>query len=273
MHATYDALVKEVFFKTEKEAAAHINAVKGFDTACVTVMVVALVCMMCMQYLGIKPGYRMAVELLGSLQCTASAQGLQQWVAESEHAQIHLLFYWVCVIVVFYIGVPVLVIKFYLRRKLRDYGFGCGESFKRYPIYSLLLVVMVPLVILCSASDRFQQIYPFYKPVQGESLYPYFWIWQALYLVQFIAIEFFFRGFLLNGLKQRFGYYAIVVMTIPYCMIHFGKPMPEVIGAIFAGCALGALRLANRSIWMGVTIHYAIGFLMDIAALWRRGLF
>ena len=44
-----------------------------------------------------------------------------------------------------------------------------------------------------------------------------------------MPLEFFFRGFILHGTKQRFGFYAIFVMIIPYCMIHFGKPIVETI--------------------------------------------
>ena len=40
---------------------------------------------------------------------------------------------------------------------------------------------------------------------------------------------------------------SIVVMTVPYTMIHFGKPMPEAIGAIFAGLILGYMALRSRS--------------------------
>jgi membrane protease YdiL (CAAX protease family) len=270
---SFGSLIKQAFFETEKQAAAHIAGTRGFDTKCATVMIVAALSLVFTQYFGIRPGYRMLADLLGSLHLTSWSGDLLQWVEASGNTQIHRLLYWVCIIVAFYICFPALVIKLFLKQKLRDYGFGLGNSFKHYWMYGLIAVVMIPLVILFSFSPRFQQVYPFYKLAPGESLYPYFWVWQVLYLVQFIAVEFFFRGFILHGLKYRFGYYAIAIMVIPYCMIHFGKPMPEAIGAIFAGLALGVLSLATRSIWMGVILHYLVGFTMDIAAVWHRDLF
>ena len=75
------------------------------------------------------------------------------------------------------------------------------------------------------------------------------------------------------GLKNRFGFYSIFIMTIPYCMIHFGKPMPETIGAIIAGLILGTLSMKSRSILLGVLIHYSIAISMDMCALWRKGYF
>jgi membrane protease YdiL (CAAX protease family) len=270
--ASISSLFKSALSETENQAAIYCAGNKGFDTKIITVMIVTMLSLIFTQYFGIRPGYRMLVDLLGGLQLTSLSQELQQWVETAGNHQIHRLLYWVCVIVTFYILFPAIMIKFFLREKLTAYGFGIGHSFKHLRIYGLILVIMMPLVIAFSFSPRFQEVYPFYKLARGESLYPYFWIWQVLYFVQFIAVEFFFRGFLLHGLKRRFGLYAIVIMAIPYCMIHFGKPMPEAIGAIFAGLALGGLSLATRSIWMGVTLHYLIGFTMDIAAVWHRGL-
>jgi membrane protease YdiL (CAAX protease family) len=95
-------------------------------------------------------------------------------------------------------------------------------------------------------------------------------VWELLYAVQFLALEFFFRGFLVHSLRRRFAAYAVLVMTVPYCMIHFGKPMTETLGAIGAGVLLGFMSLKTRSIWMGAALHIAVAWSMDAAALWRR---
>jgi membrane protease YdiL (CAAX protease family) len=57
---------------------------------------------------------------------------------------------------------------------------------------------------------------------------------------------------------------------VPYCMIHFAKPLPETFGAIIAGVVLGFMSLATRSIWMGALLHIAVALTMDLAALGRR---
>ena len=103
-------------------------------------------------------------------------------------------------------------------------------------------------------------------------MYPNLFIWEIVYFVQFFALEFFFRGFMLHGTKQQFGYYSVFVMTIPYCMIHYGKPLPETIAAIVAGIVLGTLSLKSRSIWLGVAIHYSVAITMDLCSLWQKGL-
>ena len=88
-----------------------------------------------------------------------------------------------------------------------------------------------------------------------------------------MGLEFFFRGFLVWGLRRRFGAYAIVVMTIPYCMIHFGKPLPETLASIIAGLALGFMSLRTSSIVLGAAIHMTVALSMDFASMWQKGWF
>jgi membrane protease YdiL (CAAX protease family) len=114
-------------------------------------------------------------------------------------------------------------------------------------------------------TESFQQMYPFYDEA-SRSVFD-FVAWQFLYAAQFVFLEFFFRGFLIHGLKQRFGIYAIAVSTVPYCMIHFGKPFPETMGAIIAGIALGGLSLFTGSIWLGAAIHISVAMSMDVLAI------
>jgi membrane protease YdiL (CAAX protease family) len=93
----------------------------------------------------------------------------------------------------------------------------------------------------------------------------------VLYAIQFVALEFFFRGFLVHGTRRRLGFYSIFAMTIPYCMIHFGKPMLETFGAIIAGIVLGIMSLRTRSVWLGAGLHITVAWLMDALALWHKG--
>ncbi len=85
--------------------------------------------------------------------------------------------------------------------------------------------------------------------------------------MQFFALEVFFRGFMLHALKRPMGAYAIFAMIVPYCMIHYHKPIAEVLGAVAAGTVLGTLSLHTGSIWCGVLIHVSVAWSMDSLAL------
>jgi membrane protease YdiL (CAAX protease family) len=192
--------------------------------------------------------------------------------ASISTAHLYELTWWVSVLVTFYFIIPALTIRLIFHEKLSDYGFKLKGAFKDHQLYVVMLAVMIPLVLFFSRTASFQARYPFYDVQKGESLFPHFISWEILYFLQFCGLEFFFRGFMLHGTKQRLGYYSVFVMTIPYCMIHFGKPFPETISAIIAGIVLGTLSLKSRSIWLGIAIHYSVAITMDLCALWQKGL-
>jgi membrane protease YdiL (CAAX protease family) len=178
--------------------------------------------------------------------------------------------YWVFGQFIVYIVIPLPLILWVVRRPWREYGLKLRGAFRLWWVYLGMYLVMVPFIVAFSGTARFQQTYPFYRLAAGETLWPRFLIWEVLYALQFVALEFFFRGFLVHGLKRRFGAYAILIMTTPYCIIHFGKPMPETLGAIIAGLVLGYMSLATRSIWLGAALHIAVAWTMDAAALLNR---
>jgi membrane protease YdiL (CAAX protease family) len=132
---------------------------------------------------------------------------------------------------------------------------------------------MLPLVYLMSLTSGFSAKYPFLHIYDGSTYLGWTFVcWELIYFVQFFGLEFFFRGFLLHSLKPSLGPYAIFVMTVPYCMIHFGKPMPETFAAIFAGIFLGWLSFKNGNIWMGLALHCTVALSMDVLALYNKGL-
>ncbi len=183
------------------------------------------------------------------------------------------LLYWACGQTLLYLVPSIIFIRFFCKKNLGDYGVKLEGFFSLWWMYFLMLAVMVPVVFVVSRSEGFQVTYPFYKPFPKEPLWPRFWIWEGAYFLQFVGLEFFFRGVLLHGVRRQFGAYAIFVMMVPYCMIHFGKPIPETLAAIAAGIILGFMSLKTRSIWMGASLHVSIAFTMDMCALWRAGKF
>ena len=200
-------------------------------------------------------------------------EGIGEAMLSFENHSFGYLLFWALGQSFLYFVPPMLFIRFALRKKLSDYGLKLGGAFSLWGLYLFMLAVMLPIVLLVSRSEGFQHTYPFFKPLEDERLWPRFWIWEAAYFLQFVGLEFFFRGFLLHGTKRRFGAYAVFVMMVPYCMIHFGKPMPETLAAIAAGIILGFMSLKTRSVWMGAALHVSVALSMDLCALWRSGKF
>jgi membrane protease YdiL (CAAX protease family) len=130
---------------------------------------------------------------------------------------------------------------------------------------------MLPVVAFAAGREDFSEIYPFVHEARNDLRT--FLLWEAGYLAQFWALESFFRGYLLFTLERRIGRLAIFVMVVPYCMIHFHKPMLEALGAIVAGGFLGFLALGYRSWYGGALLHSLVAVSMDLLAVSRAGLF
>jgi membrane protease YdiL (CAAX protease family) len=167
----------------------------------------------------------------------------------------------------FYFALPAIIVRRVLGHRLRDYGLSTENFFRHFWIYALLFVPVGCLVLVVASNPDFQQQYPFYKNPQGLVDFA---VWEFFYALQFFSLEFFFRGFMLHGAKDRLGRFAIFAMVVPYTMIHFRKPLYETIGAMIAGSALGVLSLRTRSILGGFMIHVAVAISMDVAAVLMR---
>lgn len=190
---------------------------------------------------------------------------------QSDHAQRNGLMFWGIGQVFAYTVLPLLVIKLVLRERLFGYGLRVRGIGRHAGVYAGLLAISVPFVVAASFTAAFQAKYPFYDLAPAEGLWPDMVLWWVVYGFQFVALEFFFRGFMIHGLSGRIGYMAVFVMVVPYNMIHYGKPLAEALAAIVGGVVLGSLSLRSRSIWWGVAVHVAIAGTMDVAALIHKG--
>ena len=189
----------------------------------------------------------------------------------STHRDWNQLAFWAIVVIASYVIPPVLVIRFVLREGASDYGLRVRGILPHVRTYAILYAVAAPLIVAASFTASFQDRYPFFHPAAGHSLWPYMYGWWLLYWLQFCALEFFFRGFLLHGLAPRLGWAAIFAMALPYNMLHYSKPMPEALAAIVGGIVLGTLSLKTRSVWWGAALHISIAFTMDVCALTHAG--
>ncbi len=187
----------------------------------------------------------------------------------AENAAFNRLVWWAIVQITAYTALPLVMIRYVLKE--HPTRFGATGSRKYAGFYLGLLAASIPIVVAVSFTDGFQAKYPFYDLAPGEPFWPYLWIWWVLYALQFVALEFFFRGFMVHGLKDRFGYLAVIIMVVPYTMIHFRKPLLEAIGAIFGGTILGTMSLKTRSVWWGAALHVTIAGTMDVLSLAHKG--
>ena len=220
-----------------------------FDPAILVIMVVCAVSLTLQEYIGDRGMYNHWFPVNGN----------------DRYYELKSFAWWAGWRVLGYLIIPILVVLILPGQRLRDYHISPREFFKKLPIYAVLFLLILPAVIAASGTKSFQHTYPFYKWANRSTFDLV--AWECMYAAQFLSLEFFFRGFMLQGLRSRMGSNAIFMMIVPYCMIHYGKPLPETMGAIGAGLILGTLAMRTRSIWGGVLIHIAVAVTMDVLAL------
>ncbi len=197
--------------------------------------------------------------------------GLGQYVDTKMYGGLYSFGWWSFSRVVGYAVFPLLVWKIVFRKDslLDAAGLRVRGLLRHAWIYGFGLAIVVPLVYLVSRSPDFANYYPFYKKCSRS------WVellsWEAMYLAQFFALEVFFRGFWLSGLRKTVGSAAIFAMCVPYVMIHYGKPFLESGAALLAGIFLGSLSMKTRSIYSGFILHGTVAIEMDLLALMQKG--
>jgi membrane protease YdiL (CAAX protease family) len=236
-------------------------AVDPEDREPMIVLLAATVLLVVFYYWG-RPGFYFDGDIVGWVR--ANASGL---VGGDPTVGAYL--WWGATSVVLRVLAPLLVVVVVLRRAPADFGFKLRGTLRHLPAYAALYLVMLPILVIVSGTESFLAYYPFYdNAIRGGVT---FWLYEFGYALQFVGVEAFFRGFLTFGLYPRFGILAVVIMTIPYTMIHFAKPAPEAFAAIVAGLVLGVMALRSKSFVPGIALHVAVAVTMDLLVLWRVG--
>ena len=158
--------------------------------------------------------------------------------------------------------VPVLIVKLGFRERLRDYG----VSLKGGRIALCTFLLFTPIFVLAAwwSSDDpvILQKFPI-NPRAGESS-AMFAMHAATYLLFYLGWEFYFRGFMLFGLRQSLGdANAVLIQTLASALLHIGSPASETFGAILVGLLWGMLAIKTRSLLSGLGQHYVLGVSLD----------
>lgn len=165
----------------------------------------------------------------------------------------------------------VLLIKLLLKEKLRNFGFALGDYKFGFITMLLFLVIMLPVIWIVSASPSFASAYP-----QGGSQlkqdYTLLILYELCILVYMLGWEFLWRGFSLFGLYPKFGVYAIFIQTIPFFILHRGKPELELFASIFAGIILGVQAIRARSFIYAWILHWLVMVSVDTISVIRSNL-
>lgn len=184
--------------------------------------------------------------------------------------------------------IPCLIIKFRFKERLADYGLGWSKDKIKLGMVALLvlLILCIPLFYFGTFDKEQQAEYPLFGDAIAKGDWSQFIVYELVYFLFFIVIEFIFRGYLLFGLygikdiqaakgvkgikgPLVFGVYAILIQMLAYTMWHIAKPTPEYLGALVWGVVVAAIAIRIRSIWPIIIVHWILNVFMD-TVLWLR---
>jgi len=258
----------------ELDLAAHEHQKKtlaagGYDYRPAVLFVTTALVLTLQEYYGGRDFYEVHLRpYLREAEALAivSPRSLGRWVDIRKYNELYSYSWWAFNRVFGYTVVPLAIWKLVFRKdSILDMGLRVRGLRSHAWIYGLCLLVVLPAVFVVSRQPDFANYYPFYKHASRS------WFdlacWEAMYFAQFFALEVFFRGFWLSGLRTTLGSGAIFAMCVPYCMIHYGKPYLEAAGAVVAGVALGSLAMRTKSIYSGFLVHVTVALSMDLLTL------
>lgn len=257
----------ETWRQVDQQAAAEREGVDRYDYRPLLALAIGAACLTLMEYFGSSRHFFRIVDH-AVLSDNTNIANLAISLQESKYFRLIQYVWWCFWRVLCYFLIPALAVRMCFRSRLRDYGLALKDTGSHLWLWGLCYVPMLAVIVVASlSSSDFIRYYPFYEQAQRS------WfdllVWELMYAAQFFSLEFFFRGFWLSALKPTMGSQAIFAAVVPYCMIHFGKPWPETLGAIIAGIFLGTLAFRSRAIWIGFLIHESVALSMDMFALWQ----
>lgn len=157
-------------------------------------------------------------------------------------------------------------IKFVLKQKLSDFGFRWGDYKFGLITTGIFFAVMLPVLFIVSNSPDFIVTYPQGGPQVKESL-GNFLLFELSILIYMLGWEFLWRGYMLFGLKPKFGYYTVLIQMVPFFILHKGKPELELFASIFAGIILGIQALRANSFIYCWLLHFLVMFSIDTISI------
>ena len=181
---------------------------------------------------------------------------------------------------------PLMILMLVLRLEPSEFGLTIGDSKTGFRWSFVLWLLMLIPVIVASFRPEFRTEYlteklsqflqgvgPVYNGlfVNKKSLL-YYELSMGFYM---FCWEFFFRGYLLFGLKRllKNDHWAVILQTIPFALLHWSwqagasKPGLEILGSIPAGIALGYFAPKTRSCVYGFLTHWAVSATLDVLLL------
>jgi membrane protease YdiL (CAAX protease family) len=121
---------------------------------------------------------------------------------------------------------------------------------------------MIPVLAYASTFPQIAAFHPFSRLAARHA--KALLLYEGSLLLFIAGWEFFFRGFLLFGLKNELGDAAIYLQVIPYSVMYLNRPAAEALASIPAAIVLGHLASRTGSVLYGIVLHWVCALTLDM---------
>lgn len=163
---------------------------------------------------------------------------------------------------------PLVVIFLSGTKKLSDFGVVWPDS-ESYFWTMILSLVIVPVSYFNSRTKENLKMYP---QIREKEWSIGMLIMSALsWIAYLLAYEFLFRGFLFFAALPVLGlFFAIVLNTIIYALVHLHKGFKEIILSVPLGFLLCYLTYLTGTIWVAVFTHIILALSSEWFSVWAH---
>lgn len=171
-----------------------------------------------------------------------------------------------CTMLLFGLVPLALIFLFWKQQPITRFGVTLGDwKFGLAAVGVLLPVIAVAFLLPAADMPDMQAVYPVDHNA-SRSVADFLPYAAGRILLFYVAWEFFFRGFLLFGLREALGDIpALLVSVMPSVLWHIGYPTGELYSSIAGGIIFAWLALRTGSILWPLLLHAGIGMVTDIS--------
>ena len=174
--------------------------------------------------------------------------------------------------------VPMLHSAIASSRSVGAFGLCAGDRRWGWRFALLGWLLFVPIIAFVAGRHEFQDYYlgnfrasRVLTWLDGREVVDWTrWAFCALVMtVYMFAWEWFFRGYLLFGLRRGgFPWFSVAYQSFLFGVLHLGKPAIEVVSSFVGGAILGIVALRLRSMLACFWVHILIYLTHEAAVLW-----
>ncbi|MFZ2621208.1 MAG: type II CAAX endopeptidase family protein [Minisyncoccia bacterium] len=154
--------------------------------------------------------------------------------------------------------VPILIIKFILKRPLEEFGLSSPKNWNEaVKLTTLATIVLLSILFFIAKDSGFQK---FYAVKEGFGVF--FLLATLGSGIYYVGEEFLFRGFMFFALSERVHFHSFWITSLVFALLHATKPSGEVIFAFISSLIFCYLSQKTRSFLPAFAVHFiiALGF-------------